>query len=79
MYNHFEEALTNGLGELAKKQGTNGMPKAPNTGTTASDVPAPKPDPDAEKILQDQQQRADETEKQVKEELSAASGALGDK
>jgi hypothetical protein len=42
-------------------------------------VPAPKPDPDAEKILQDQQQRADETEKQVKEELSAASGALGDK
>jgi hypothetical protein len=79
MYNHFEETLINGLGELVKKQGTNGMPKAPDTGTTASDVPAPKPDPDAEKILQDQQQQADETEKQVKEELSAASGAPGDK
>jgi hypothetical protein len=79
MYNHFQEQLTSGMGELAKKQGTNGMPKAPDTGTTASDVPAPKPDPDAEKILKDQQQQADETEKQVKEELSAASGALGDK
>ena len=32
MYNHFQEQLTNGMGEMAKKQGTNGMPKAPDTG-----------------------------------------------
>jgi hypothetical protein len=31
MYNHFAENITNGMGELAKKQGTNGMPKAPDT------------------------------------------------
>jgi hypothetical protein len=41
MQNHFAEQLNNGLGELAKKQGTDGMPKAPDTGTTASDVPPP--------------------------------------
>ena len=66
MYNHFEEQLTAGLGEMAKKQGTNGMPKAPDTSTKASDVPAPKPDADAAKTLKDQQAEADKTESDVK-------------
>ncbi len=74
MYNHFEEQLTAGLGEMAKKQGTNGMPKAPDTLTKASDVPAPKPDADAAKTLKDQQAEADKTESDVKQE--AAGGGV---
>jgi hypothetical protein len=42
MYNHFQEQLDSGVGRLANKQGAKGMPKAPDTGTNASDVPAPK-------------------------------------
>jgi hypothetical protein len=77
MYNHFEEQLANGLAELAKKQGTGGMPKAPDAGTMASDVPPPAPDTTAVKALQDQQAEADRAESQVKEQLAAASGGSG--
>jgi hypothetical protein len=38
MYNHFQEQLTTGMGELAKKQGTGGIPKAPDTDQTQSQV-----------------------------------------
>jgi hypothetical protein len=72
MQNHFAEQLNNGLGELAKKQGTDGMPKAPDTGTTPSDVPPPAPDTTAEKTLQDQQQAANQAEADAKQ--AAASG-----
>ena len=74
MYNHFEEQLSNGMGEMAKKQGTNGMPKAPDTETTASDVPAPKPDPDAANALKDEQAEADKIEVDVKAEAAAGGG-----
>jgi hypothetical protein len=74
MYNHFQETLTNGMGELAKKQGTGGMPKAPDAGTQASDIPAPAPDTTVAKTLQDQQQQADQTETQVKQEAAAGGG-----
>jgi hypothetical protein len=74
MYNHFQETLTSGMGEMAKKQGTNGMPKAPDTGTTASDVPPPQPDTTAAKTLQDQQAQADQTEAQVKQETASGGG-----
>jgi hypothetical protein len=74
MYNHFQEQLTSGMGELAKKQGTGGIPKAPDTATTASDVPTPKPDDSAAKTLQDQQQQADQTDSQVKQETAAGGG-----
>jgi len=74
MYNHFQETLTNGMGELAKKQGTNGMPKAPDASTEASDIPAPAPDTTVAKTLQDQQQQADQTEAQVKQEAAAGGG-----
>jgi len=74
MQNHFAEQLNNGLGELAKKQGTDGMPKAPDTGTVASDVPPPAPDTTAEKTLQDQQQAADQAEADAKQQAAAASG-----
>jgi len=74
MYNHFQEQLNNGMAELAKKQGTGGMPAAPDTGTTPSDVQPPPPDSDATKELQDQQQQADQAEQQVKQEAAAGGG-----
>ncbi|MGA8439346.1 MAG: hypothetical protein WB714_14040, partial [Candidatus Sulfotelmatobacter sp.] len=74
MYNHFQETLTNGMSEMAKKQGTNGMPAAPDTGTTPSDVPDPPPDQSVAKTLQDQQQQANQTESQVKQETASSGG-----
>ena len=68
MHNHFQEQLDNGMKELASKQGTSGLPKAPETTTVASDVPPPPPDASAEKTLQDQQAQADQTEAQVVKE-----------
>jgi len=74
MYNHFEEQLSNGMKDMAKKQGTNGMPKAPDTSTKASDVPEPKPDADAAKAIKDENADADKVEADVKAEASAGGG-----
>jgi len=74
MYNHFQENITSGMGELAKKQGTGGMPKAPDTGTQAGAVQPPPPDTSVAKTLQDQQQQADQTESQVKQETASGGG-----
>jgi hypothetical protein len=74
MYNHFREQLKDGMGELAKKQGTGGLPKAPDTTTTAGDVPPPEPDKTAEKALKEQQSAADQTESEVKQEAGSGSG-----
>jgi hypothetical protein len=75
MYNHFREGLKDGMGELAKKQGTGGLPKAPDTSTVDGDVPAPPPDKNAEKTLQDQQTAADQTESEVKQEAGSGGGS----
>jgi len=77
MHNHFREQLDKGMGELAKKSGTGGLPKAPDTATVAGDVPPPQPDPNAEKTLQDQQAAADKTESEVKQEAASGSGGGG--
>jgi len=74
MHNHFQEQLNNGLKTLAEKQGTGGLPKAPDTGTVASDVPVPQPDENASKDLADQQAQADQTENQVKKETQDSGG-----
>jgi hypothetical protein len=74
MYNHFQENIQNGMSELAKKQGTNGMPAAPDTGTTASSVPPPPPDPNAAKTLQDQQAAANQTEAQARQDAASSGG-----
>ena len=74
MQNHFQEQLDAGMKALAEKQGTNGMPKAPDTATTASGVPVPPPDKDAEKDLSEQQTAADQTEQQVKQETADSGG-----
>jgi hypothetical protein len=75
MQNHFREQLDGGMNELASKQGTGKMPKAPDTSTVASDVTPPQPDSSAEKMLQEQRAAADQAETQVKQE--AASGSAG--
>ena len=74
MYNQFREQLKDGMGELAKKQGTGGLPKAPDTSTVDGDVPAPPPDKNVEKTLQDQQSSADQAETEVKQESGSGSG-----
>ena len=68
MHNHFQEQLDNGMKDLASKQGTSGLPKAPEATPVASDVPPPPPDKSAEKALQEQQAAADQTEAQVVKE-----------
>lgn len=73
MQNHFREQLDGGMAELASKQGTGKMPKAPDTSTVASDIPPPQPDSGAEKMLQEQQAAADQTETQVKQETAGGS------
>lgn len=72
MYNSFRDSLKDGMGELAKKNGSGGLPKAPDTKTTDGDVPPPPPDKSAEKTLTDQQTSADQAETEAKQE--AASG-----
>ncbi len=62
MRNHFDEQLDSGIKMLAEKQGTGGMPKAPDTAQTASDVPTPAPDATAAKDLNDQEAAADRAE-----------------
>ncbi|HTS34249.1 MAG TPA: hypothetical protein VMH04_01180 [Candidatus Solibacter sp.] len=74
MYNSFREGLKDGMGELAKKNGQGGLPKAPDTATSDGDVPAPPPDKSAEKALTDQQAAADQTESEVKQEAGSGGG-----
>jgi hypothetical protein len=74
MHNHFREQLTSGMKSLAEKQGTGGLPKAPDTSTTGGEVPAPPPDTTAAKALQDQEQSADQTETEVTQETSGGGG-----
>jgi len=71
MQNHFQEQLTAGMGELAKKQGTGGLPKAPDTSTVAGDVPEPPPDKSAGKALEDEEKSADQAETEVKQEAGS--------
>jgi hypothetical protein len=75
MHNHFEEQLNNGLKALSEKQGTNGMPKAPDANTVSSDIPAPEADKDASKELSDQQSQADQAEQQAKQDAAGPGGS----
>jgi len=68
MHNQFEEQLESGMKDLSAKQGTGGLPKAPDTTTKPSDVPPPPPDNGAAKALEDQQSAADQAEAQVVKE-----------
>jgi hypothetical protein len=74
MQNHFQEQIDEGMKTLASKQGTGGLPKAPDTSTVASDVPPPPPDKTAGKTLADQDSEADKTESEVKQEAGSSGG-----
>jgi cell pole-organizing protein PopZ len=77
MRNHFDEQLNQGMKLLAQKQGTGGLPAAPDTSTTASDVPPPQPDTTVAKALNDQEAAADRTEAQTKRETPDTLGDGG--
>ena len=65
MHNHFHEQVDSGLQDMAKNSGQKGMPKAPDTTTTAGEAPAPTADSDAAGDLASQQQDANQAEQQV--------------
>jgi len=66
MYNQFRQTLDAGMKSLAENSGKSGLPKAPDTSTTAGEVPAPTPDANVESDLQQQQKDADQLEADVK-------------
>ncbi|HEY4838831.1 MAG TPA: hypothetical protein VIH72_09500 [Candidatus Acidoferrales bacterium] len=77
MANDLRAQTDDGLKNLSQKQGTNGMPPAPD----AKAVPNPNgqgtPDPDAVNQLKQQQQDADQTEKEVGTGQSGPGGPGG--
>jgi len=65
MHNHLRETLDAGLKDLASKQGKDGLPAAPDTTTTAGEVPAPSADTNVDSDLSQAQKDADQTEADV--------------
>jgi hypothetical protein len=65
MHNQFRAQLDSGLQKLAEDGGKGGLPKAPDTATTAGEVPPPAPDSAAASQLTAQQRQADQTEAQL--------------
>lgn len=80
MHNHLQEQLDDGMKELKNNQGKKGMPPAAGANiapTKVADGQA-QPDADAETLLQQQEAQANQTEIEVKKEVSivAAGGGL---
>jgi hypothetical protein len=67
MHNQLRITMDAGLKELSEKQGKNGMPPAPDTKTTAGEVPAPTPDTSVSSDLAQQQKDADAAEAEAKQ------------
>jgi hypothetical protein len=67
MHNHFREQIDDGLEQLAKNQGKNGMPAAPAGSAVSKPNPEGQatPDPNAAAELQQQDQEADQADKDV--------------
>jgi uncharacterized membrane protein len=72
MNNSFREQLDSGLKALAEKSGTGGLPKAPDTQTSASEVAPPAPDRNVDAQLADQQKEATQAEAEVQQEVQTA-------
>ena len=62
MHNGLRQTMDAGLKELANNSGKNGLPTAPDTKTTAGEVPAPAPDNNVADDLQKTQTDADQAE-----------------
>ena len=69
MQNHFREQLDSGLRALAARQGTGGIPQAPSTTLVAGEVPPPVADATAAQAILDQEAAADQTEKDVSQQV----------
>ena len=67
MYNNMRQNMTDGMKELASKNGKNGLPKAPDTSTTAGEIPAPTPDANVKDDLSQAQKDADAAEADAKQ------------
>jgi hypothetical protein len=65
MQNHFREQIDSGLQQLAAKQGTGNIPRAPDTTQIAGEVPPPVADATAMQTLQQQEVAADQTEREA--------------
>jgi hypothetical protein len=65
MHNQFREKLDSGLKTLAANQGKNGLPAAPDTGTSEGEVGQPAPDMNAATEITNQQKSADQMEQQA--------------
>jgi hypothetical protein len=69
MHNHFQEQLDRGMKTLAAKQGTERLPKAPDTSTVAGEVPPPPDDSSAAKLLETQQRDAKQIENDAAKQI----------
>ena len=67
MYNNMRQNMADGMKEMAAKNGKNGLPKAPDTSTTAGEIPAPTPDSNVQDDLSQAQKDADAAEADAKQ------------
>jgi len=67
MYNNLRQNMADGMKEMANKSGKNGLPKAPDTTTTAGEIPAPTPDSNVKDDLAQTQKDADQAEADAKQ------------
>jgi hypothetical protein len=75
MSNRFREQLDAGLQQLAANSGKNGLPAAPDTGTSAApDVPTPAPDKDVYAQMQGLQKEADQAQRDVNQQPASGVG-----
>ena len=67
MYNNLRQNMSEGMKEMANNSGKSGLPTAPDTKTTAGEVPAPTPDNGVSDDLQQTQKDADQAEAEAKQ------------
>ncbi|MGB9196754.1 MAG: hypothetical protein WCB53_07475 [Terriglobales bacterium] len=67
MYNNMRQNMSDGMKEMAAKNGKNGLPKAPDTTTTGGEVPQPTPDSNVQDDLKQAQSDADAAEADAKQ------------
>jgi len=67
MYNNMRQNMSDGMKELAAKNGKNGLPKAPDTTTSSGEIPAPTPDSNVQDDLKQAQSDADAAEADAKQ------------
>ena len=70
MHNQFREQVDSGLKTLADSSGKGGLPPAPDTGTSAGEVPPPPPEANVDGALQAQQREANQTETQIQQDAA---------